>query len=184
MKPLTKVKVFALITLMLASFIASAYEDDKEKEKCRNPKIQEFTLPIYGLPDNKEAPAEAEFSFIVSAWADPKKIKINGKGIDVPYTVDSNDSFHKVKAKLPPEFNGKHVRLNARIPAVLGCYSTIGWLLKVADEPKAPAASPVAEQSVAPGTTTPAAAVASPNTAPAPSQGVEETTKVTPAATK
>jgi hypothetical protein len=127
-------------TLILSSVDAFAYGDDKEKEICRHPKVQELTLSEYKPPENKEVAAESEFSFIVSGWADTKKIKIDGKGVSVPFTVENRDTFHKVKAKLPPDFNGKFVRLNARIPAVLGCYTTIGWLIKVAD--KAGAAQP------------------------------------------
>jgi len=121
-------------TLILGSIDAFAYGDDKDKEVCRHPKVQELTLSEYQPPENKEVAAESEFSFIVSGWADTKKIKIDGKGIPVPFTVENRDTFHKVKAKLPPDFNGKFVRLNARIPAVLGCYTTIGWLIKVADK--------------------------------------------------
>jgi hypothetical protein len=71
--------------------------------------------------------------------------------------VQSTDTFHKVKAKLPPELSGKVTRINVRIPAVLGCYTTMGWLVKVADKPttvdapKAPeTAAPAAGNSVAP----------------------------------
>lgn len=136
MRLLTFTKYFTLITLSLSSLSLFAYDDDKDKERCRNPKVQEFTLPVYEEPDRKEAQAETEFSFIVSGWADPKKFELSGKNMDIPFTVESSETFHKIKAKLPPEFNGKFVRLNARIPAVLGCYTTIGWLIKVTDKPK------------------------------------------------
>lgn len=136
MKLVTILNGLALIAVVVCSVEALAYYDEKEKEKCRNPKIQEFTLPEYKAPDNKEVPAEAEFSFVVSGWADPKKIKLSGKDLDIPFIVFSSETFHKVKAKLPPALTGKAVRINARIPAILGCYSTIGWLIKVADKPK------------------------------------------------
>lgn len=137
MKLLTIMKLIALTAMLFSGVNAFAYDDDKEKERCKTPKVQEFTLPIYEAPDNKEVPPETEFSFVVSGWANPKKITLNnGKGVDIPFTVDSKETFHKVKAKLPPELTGKFVRLNARIPAVLECYTTVGWLIKVADKPK------------------------------------------------
>jgi hypothetical protein len=127
--------VLMILALSLFSIQVGAYEDDKGKELCRHPKVQEFNLPEYGEPDKKEAPAEAEFSFVISGWSDPKKIKIDAKGMKIPYTVESSETFHRVKGKLPPELTGKFVRLSVRIPAVLGCYTTQGWLLKVADKP-------------------------------------------------
>lgn len=145
MKLHTTAEVLLLTALTLSSTGAFAYGNDKEKEICRHPKVQEFTLPEYQGENKKEVAAESEFSFIVSGWADPKKIKMDGKGVPVPITVESNDNYHKVKGKLPPELTGKFVRLNARVPAVLGCYTTIGWLIKVADKAKTPdAATPEA----------------------------------------
>lgn len=137
MKLDTIFKNLTLIAVALGSVEALAYSDDKKKEMCRHPKVQEFTLPEYKAPDNKEVPPEAEFTFVVSGWADPKKFKLDGKGVDIPFTVQSTETFHKVKAKLPAALTGQSVRINARIPAVLGCYTTLGWLIKVADKAKA-----------------------------------------------
>ncbi|MBK8814612.1 MAG: hypothetical protein IPN42_03475 [Methylococcaceae bacterium] len=192
MKRFTTTNWLILAALTLSSFTAFGYDDDKEKEKCRNPKIQEFTLPVYEAPENKEAPPEAEFSFVVSGWANPKKIKLSAKEIDIPFTVKSTDTFHKVNAKLPAEFTGKFIRMNARIPAVLGCYSTIGWLIKVADKPKETAV-PSVEPSAAKETSTsatPASAnqetvPAQPNATPVaaePKNSTEATTEQKPAA--
>ncbi|NOS76111.1 MAG: hypothetical protein HOP36_16565 [Methyloglobulus sp.] len=143
MKIHTIFKLLALLAVALCSVEAFAYQDDKEKEICRNPKVQEFTLPEYSGTEKKEAPAETDFSFVISGWSDPKKIKLFTKDQAIPFTVQSSETFHKVKAKLPPTLTGKVVRINARIPAVLGCYTTIGWLVKVAgtsavDAPKEP----------------------------------------------
>jgi hypothetical protein len=137
MKLITILNSLVLIAVAVCSVEAFAYSDDKEKETCRHPKVQEFTLPEYKTPDNKEVPPETEFTFVISGWADPKKIKIDGKGVEIPFTVKSSDTFHKVKAKLPAALTGQAVRINARIPAVLGCYTTIGWLIKVADKAQA-----------------------------------------------
>ncbi len=143
MKRYTIFRYVTLMALAVCSIKAQAYNEDKEKERCRNPKVQEFTLPEYQAPENKEVQPEAEFTFVVSGWANPKKFKLTGKGMDIPFTVQSTETYHKVKAKLPPEFTGHAVRINARIPAILGCYSTVGWLIKVADSPnKADGAKP------------------------------------------
>lgn len=139
-----------LITLALATADAFAYSDDKEKEICRQPKIQEFTLPEYSDTNKTEAAPEAEFTFVVSGWANPKKFKLEGKGISIPFTVQSSETFHKVKAKLPAEFTGKAVRISARIPALLGCYSTVGWLVKVADKAAVAVEAPKPAEAVAP----------------------------------
>ena len=143
--------LFVVLALSFFSIGADAYEDDKGKELCRDPKIQEFNLPEYNEPEKKEVPPEAEFSFVISGWSDPKKIKIEAKGIKIPYTVESSETFHRVKSKLPAELTGKFVRLSVRIPAVLGCYTTQGWLLKVADKAGAaeapkPSPSPSSEE--------------------------------------
>ncbi len=132
---------------MLISLNVSAYSDDKGEDKCRDPKIQEFTLPEYKTPENKEVQPEADFSFVVSGWADPKKIKVMGKNKPVPFTVESFDTFHRIKGKLPADFTGQYVRLNVRIPAILGCYSNQGWLLKVSDKAKASEETPKPETS-------------------------------------
>jgi hypothetical protein len=137
MKPVTKLKKLAFLATAIYSLNAFAYDDDKKKEICRQPKIQEFTLPEYSESNKKEAEPEADFTFVVSGWANPKKFKLTGKGKDIPFTVQSTETFHKIKAKLPADFTGETVRINARIPALLGCYSTIGWLVKVADKPNA-----------------------------------------------
>jgi hypothetical protein len=156
MKIHTMFKFLALLAVTLCSIEAFAYEDDKEKEVCRNPKVQEFTLPEYIGDEKKEAPAETEFSFVVSGWSDPKRIKLFAKDQKIPFTVESSDTFHKIKAKLPPALTGKVVRINVRIPAVLGCYTTMGWLIKVAGAsevgaPKAPeTAVPAPNNPVAP----------------------------------
>ncbi len=164
MRLLTMTKWCALTALMLCSFTAFAYDSDEDKERCRNPKVQEFTLPLYEGANSKEAQPEAEFSFIVSGWGNPKKFKLSGKDLDIPFTVESNDSFHKVKAKLLPEFNGKFVRINARIPAVLECYTTIGWLIKVAGKPTA--TEPATQETTAPKAESPSSATTPQTNAP------------------
>jgi hypothetical protein len=137
MKSLNNLIYLAFIAATIYSFNALAYDDDKKKERCRQPKIQEFTLPEYSETNKKEAQPEEEFTFVVSGWADSKRFKLAVKGKDIPFTVQSTETFHKIKAKLPSEVSGQTIRVNARIPALLGCYSTVGWLVKVADKQNA-----------------------------------------------
>ena len=144
-----------ILLILLSSFEAAAYYDEKKDELCREPKIQEFNLPEYSAANMKEVPAEAEFSFVVSGWANPKKIKVMAKDKPIPFTVESSDTFHKVKGKIPAEYTGKYIRLNVRIPAVLECYSTQGWLLKVAGSPSAGANAPAPAATPAPATSAP-----------------------------
>ena len=162
MKLHTRLNCVLLMAGFVCSIEAFAYNDDKDKELCRNPKVQEFTLPEYQEPDKKEAAPETEFSFVVSGWANPKQIKLFTKDNKIPFTVQSTETFHKVKAKLLPEFTGKTVRISARIPALLGCYTTIGWLIKVADKPMVLEAPKPTEIEVLP------------NVAPAPSSATPE----------
>jgi hypothetical protein len=137
MKPVIIFKNLVLIGATISSFNALGYSDDKKKDACRLPKVQEFTLPEYSAANKKEAQPEAEFTFVVSGWANPKKFKLTAKNVDIPFTVQSTETFHKVKAKLLPEFTGETIRISARIPALLECYSTTGWLVKVAEKPGA-----------------------------------------------
>ena len=173
MKLITILNGFVLIAVAVCSVEAFAYSADKEKETCRHPKVQEFTLPEFKAPDMKEVPPETEFTFVVSGWADPKKFKLSGKNLDIPFTVQSTETYHKVKAKLPAALTGQSVRINARIPALLGCYTTTGWLIKVADNAKAvevpkpaetvaPAASAAAAPAVQKEATPPATATQAP----------------------
>ncbi len=164
-RAVTGLKRLLLIATAIFSFNASAYDDDKKKEICRQPKVQEFTLPEYSANNQKEAQPESEFTFVVSGWANPKKFKLMGKGKSIPFTVQSTETYHKVKAKLLPEFTGETVRISARIPAILECYSTIGWLVKVADKPKGEAPKPDAP---APTTAAESAAPAQQENVPAP----------------
>ncbi|MBM4208754.1 MAG: hypothetical protein FJ190_12430 [Gammaproteobacteria bacterium] len=140
MKPALFLQSLALMATALLTIKAYAYEDEKKKELCRPPKIQEFTLPVYSENNKQEVAPESEFSFVVSGWANHKKIQLTGKGKDIPFTVKSNETFHKITAKLIPEYTGQTVRISTRIPALLDCYSTMGWLVKVADKPQAPVA--------------------------------------------
>jgi hypothetical protein len=71
---------------------------------------------------------------MISPWANPHTIKLTAKDQALDFTVESNTSFHRVKGKLPTAFNGKFVRINVSVDAVLGCSEKAGWLIKVTDK--------------------------------------------------
>jgi hypothetical protein len=111
---------------------AAAYDAGLVEEMCKKPKFTGFSLPEYKAPEKAEVPAESEFSFIISAWIDPTTIKLTAKKKPLPITVTDKNSFFLVTAKLPAEYNGQFVRLDAYVTAKLGCKTVDGWLVKVA----------------------------------------------------
>jgi hypothetical protein len=172
---LTKILKSILFTaVIMASGATLAYSPEELAKECHKPKFTDFTLKEYKAPENIETAPESEFSFKVPAFTNPETIKVTIKDHAIPFTVESNASFHKVKAKLPAEFTGKFARLNVSAKVIDGeCHETTGWLLKVADkaaveaapaiakpEPVAVETVPVATEAVAPAVT-PASAEAS-----------------------
>jgi len=143
-----------LISAVLFSHTVMAYTPEMNEQICKKPKFREFSLPEYKAPDLVEVPAESEFSFTVSVWANPETIKLAAKKQPLPFTVESTSTYHRVKAKLPASLNGQFVRIDANVKAVIGCDDQTGWLVKVADgkqvvpvtkepEIKEPASEPV-----------------------------------------
>jgi len=122
------------IAAVLLTGTANAYEPGKTEEICKKPQFREFNLPVYKEPEKTEVPPESTLSFMLSAWANPETIKLTAKNQPLEYTVESNSSFHRIKAKLPASLNGQFVRINARATAILGCYDQTGWLIKIADK--------------------------------------------------
>lgn len=130
-------KMFSPILLAAAVLFTGtvfAYEVGKTDEICIKPQFRDFNLPVYKEPEKTEVPPESTLSFMLSPWADPETIKLTAKNQNLEFTVESNSSFHRVKAKLPAAFNGQYVRINARATAILGCSDQFGWLIKVADK--------------------------------------------------
>lgn len=148
------IKCASVITILLATQTASAYQDEKTEVLCKDPKFTDFTLKEYVEPEKIEVPPESAFEFKVSAWSNPATLRLTGKNENIPFTVESTSSFHRIKAKLPASFTGKFVRINAAVKAVLGCEEKKGWLIKVAEGAAAAAPSPEAAE---PAPATPAA---------------------------
>ncbi|MDD2660062.1 MAG: hypothetical protein PHY54_10375 [Methylococcales bacterium] len=129
-------KIFKLALFIAAVFFngqADAYSPEELEQSCKKPHFTDFNLTEYKAPDNIEIAPESEFIIKISAWADPSTIKLTAKKQDLPFTVESNSSFHKVKAKLPATLNGNFVRIEVGVKAVLGCSNKKGWLVKVAN---------------------------------------------------
>jgi hypothetical protein len=176
-------KPILLLIALSASSTGFAYTPEEQSKQCHKPKFTDFTLTEYKAPEQAEIAPESEFSFKVPAWTDPESIKLTAKKQPLPFTIESNTSFHKVKAKIPAEFTGKFVRLDVSAKVLEGeCREITGWLLKVAEQ--APAASSAVETGNTP-STAPSATVVAPNptevttppsTTPAPSNTEAEKT--------
>jgi hypothetical protein len=132
---ITKMFKYALcIAVVLFNGAAVAYSPEETEQACKKPHFTDFNLTEYKAPDNIEIAPESEFIIKISAWADPSTIKLTAKKQPLPFTVESNSSFHKIKAKLPASLNGNYVRIDVSAKAVLGCDDATGWLVKVADK--------------------------------------------------
>jgi hypothetical protein len=143
---ITKIMMAAtLVTSVLFTSAAFAYTADRPEEDCKKPHFRDFSLPVYVAPENKEVPPESEFSIMMSPWVNPATIKLTGKGQKMNFTLESNDSFHRLTAKFPASMTGQFVRLNLSAKAVLGCDNQEGWLVKVAAAKPAVVAPPSAE---------------------------------------
>jgi hypothetical protein len=175
MMKLTKILKSILFTaVIMASGAALAYSPEELAKECHKPKFTDFTLKEYKAPENIETAPESEFSFKVPAFTSAESIKITIKDKAIAFKVESNSSFHKVKAKLPAEYTGKFVRLNVSAKVSDGiCHDATGWLLKVAD--KAPESAPAATEtapavSPAPAETAPVVTPVPVETSPAPAK--------------
>jgi len=122
------------ITVILFNGAASAYSPEELEQACKKPHFTDFNLTEYKAPDNIEIAPESEFIIKISAWADPSSIKLTAKKQPLAFTVESNSTFHKIKAKLPASLNGNYVRIDISAQAVLGCDDKTGWLVKVANK--------------------------------------------------
>ena len=114
------IKTALALVAVLASGTELAYEEETQKEYCKKPKYYDFSLPLYKEPEKIEVPPESEFEFKLSVWSDPEGIKLTARNENLPFTVESNSSFHLVKSKLLPGFTGKFVRIsdNNEFPVV------------------------------------------------------------------
>ncbi|MDD1605355.1 MAG: hypothetical protein LUP96_01465 [Methylococcaceae bacterium] len=167
MKVTKMLKSVLFTAVMLVNGAAFAYSPEELAKECHKPKFTDFSLSEYKMPEQHQVAPESEFSFKVPAWTSKESIKLTIKDHPIAFTVESNSSFHKVKAKLPAEFTGKFVRLNASAKVTDGiCHDSTGWLIKVAD--KAPESAPAAAETAP--AVTPAPTETAPTIAPVPAE--------------
>lgn len=121
------------IAVVLFNGAANAYSPEELEKECKKPRFTDFNLTKYNATDNIEVAPESEFTIKVSPWADPTTIKLMAKKQPLAFTVETNSSFHKIKAKLPASLNGNFVRIDVSAMAALGCEDKDGWLIKVAN---------------------------------------------------
>ncbi len=123
---------------------AWSYSGGKPTKKCMEPIFRDF-IPaeqVKGQPV-PEVEAESVIGFSVHRKPDPTTIRAEIKNIKLKLDIDHRNIFTVVKAKLPPELNGKYARINIYAMAQKGeCKSKDGWLIKVKD------AAPVVEAAV------------------------------------
>ncbi|MGZ8185395.1 MAG: hypothetical protein ACXWTL_03025 [Methylobacter sp.] len=134
MKIIKMFKFALLIAVVLFNGVAAAYSPEETEKECKKPKFTDFNLTEYNATDNIEVAPESEFIIKISPWVDPTTIKLTAKKELLLFTVESNSSFHKVKAKLPASLTGKFVRIDVHAIAILGCDNQTGWLVKVAEK--------------------------------------------------
>lgn len=133
MKVTKMFKSMLFIAVVLFNGVAAAYNPEELDQDCKKPRFTDFSLTEYNASDNIEVAPESEFIIKISPWANPSTIKLTAKKQALPFTVESNSSFHKVKAKLPASLNGNFVRIDVSAKAALGCDDKDGWLVKVAN---------------------------------------------------
>ena len=133
MKVTKMFKSMLFIAVVLFNGVAAAYSPEELEKDCKKPRFTDFSLTEYNAADNIEVAPESEFIIKISPWANPSTIKLTAKKQALPFTVESNSSFHKVKAKLPASLNGNFVRIDVSAKAALGCDDKDGWLVKVAN---------------------------------------------------
>lgn len=172
-------KSILLMAVMLTSGTAVAYSPEELQKECHKPKFTDFTLKEYKATEPNEVAPETEFSLKVPAWTNPESIKLSLKKQPLAFTLESNSTFHKIKAKIPAEYAGKFVRLDISAKVTEGeCHDTTGWLLKIADNAPATTEAAAAEEAPTEQPAAPATPITSETTPAAPA--TVEATPATP----
>lgn len=131
MKPAKNFKIVALMATLFMSQIVYSAETEEEEKICKLPKVLDFTLQEYSVPERLEVEPESEFSFRITRAADPNKIRLLAKSKPLKTEIVPNSSYILVKSKLTPEMTGKFVRLEVFVGTEGICHSSDGWLIKV-----------------------------------------------------
>lgn len=143
MKKYNSLSAIVVIGSIFISSSAFAYNSGNVEERCLAPKFKTFS-PAEKTPETEMSviAPESEVSFTVSGVADPTTIRAEAKGIKLKLNVVDRKSYYQVSSILPPELNGKYVRVHLKAKAQKGdCVTKDGWLFKVrkAEEIAAPA---------------------------------------------
>jgi len=126
-------KLLLLFFTLMISYSASAYNGKPVDEQCKKPRFDRFSLPINKAPARIDVAPESEFSFRLSSKVAPETLKLTIKKKAIAYTIENKNSFYLITSKIPAEYTGKFVRINASVTAKLDCKGKGGWLIKVAD---------------------------------------------------
>ena len=126
-------KSLLLFSALMMSYNASAYNGKSIDEQCKKPRFNHFSLPTYKAPERIDVAPESEFSFRLSSKVAAETLKLTIKKKAIEYTIENKNSFYLITSKIPAEYTGKFVRINASVTAKLDCKGKGGWLIKVAD---------------------------------------------------
>lgn len=127
--------VFGCTFLLCCNVFAATKEDGEEVKNCIKPKFRDF-FPVA----NSIVAPETDISFHVSRGSDIHSIKASVKGEKIPVTVKDKRNFIFVSAKLPASLRDGFARLHVEANATEGgCHGQDGWLIKIQENPAAPA---------------------------------------------
>jgi len=128
-----RLKPVLILSTLMMSYSAFAYNTSPGVEQCKKPRFDRFSLPIYKVPGRIEVAPESEFSFTLSSKVAADTVKLTIKNKELPYKIEAKNSFYRITSKIPAEYTGKFVRINASVIAKLECKGKDGWLIKVAE---------------------------------------------------
>lgn len=121
-----------VLTALLFSHNALAYNAGSVDEVCKKPKFSSFSLAEFTAAKKLEVPPESDFSFTISSGIDPATLKLTAKKKSLPFTITDKNSFFLVTGKIPAEYTGQFVRMDVQVTSKLACKGLDGWLIKVA----------------------------------------------------
>jgi hypothetical protein len=134
MKFITIANRSLLVAVVLFNGVASAYSPEEAEKECKKPRFTDFNLTEYKADNVVEVAPESEFIVKISPWVEPSTIALTVKKAPVPFSIETNTSFHKIKAKLPAALTGQFARINVYAKAISGCDNQEGWLVKIAEK--------------------------------------------------
>ena len=144
MKTPNYLQIISVLSIVLFSGTAFAYNAGNADDKCKIAKFSDFNPPAKTADTPvSETEAESEVSFKVSGYADPTSIRVIAKKQQLKLDITDRNSFYLVKTKLPASLSGKYVRFNIKAQTHTGgCIGKGGWLFKVKPAEKTADAEP------------------------------------------